>query len=138
MEEEISNGLIPSLPDELEEAIKELPEPQKGVIKKSIHMSFQGMFRPMDSYSKLIDKNHLTQIITNAEEESKREHKAIESSKKYVFFTFLIFIVFIGSMAYIFKNNIENALKLIIPIITFATGALGGYGYGYRKGQDSC
>lgn len=130
---ELKPGEIPA---EMEQALENLPENQRKVIRESIFMSMQGAIRPIDPITEHMDKEVLCKIIENAESTAKRESIDKQDARKYSLCVIVVFLLFLGIVLICFKDDIEGISKIITPLITALIGFAGGYGYGFTKGQS--
>ncbi len=100
------NNLVPN---ELKEVLNSIPdESVKEKIKKvSISMmTSSGLMPQKHPFEKILTKDHLSQIISNSEKESDREYNNSKSTRRYVFATLVVVILFILALIYLLgKDN---------------------------------
>ena len=98
--------------------------------KKEFH--FEGMFPIQNPMLEKINEEHITDIIKNGEASDKRDYEIITREKTFNFILAIAILIFVLLLCFIFRDNIQSVMSIIIPMITF----VGGYGYGYRKAKD--
>lgn len=98
-------------------------------------LSISGSFNPLAN--KITDKN----ISEMTELHNKHDERVFNDKKNQRYHNILIIIIlllFLLIVMFLFKNNTGFLEKILPMIISFAIGALGGYGYGYyKKDRDS-
>ena len=121
-----SEGIIP---DEILEAI---PEEERGKVVSIIKQSmFSGISRRSNPIADKITPDHITTLISNSDENDKRDRVERKSERNYNLILIVIGLLFIGFLIVYLQSN----LSLLITIITAILSFIGGFGFG--KSQKS-
>lgn len=115
--------------DDIQEIINNLPENERESIKKSLTMSFSQVSGPFNPMVEKMTPEHITLTLQNAEKESEREFKLISKQKMYDFLLVIGALLFVFTLCYLFRNNVNSIKDILIPIATF----VGGYGFGKNR-----
>lgn len=92
-------------------------------------MSLMGSFNPTPKLS----EDNINKLIENDDKHDERKFR----DKREIRITAIIIIAIIMFIIFMFKDNIELLKDILIPIILSFFTAIGGYGYGYKKGKDA-
>lgn len=92
-------------------------------------MSLMGSFNPTPQLS----EDNINKLIENDDKHDERKFR----DKREIRITAIIIIAIIMFIIFMFKDNIELLKDILIPIILLFFTAIGGYGYGYKKGKDA-
>lgn len=125
--DKISNKNNKKLLSEENNNLKE-KEIKTGIVKRQF-MSLMGSFNPTPQLS----EDNINKLIENDDKHDERKFK----DKREIRITAIIIIAIIMFIIFIFKDNIELLKDILIPIILSFFTAIGGYGYGYKKGRDA-
>lgn len=98
-------------------------------IVESQFMSLMGSFNPTPKLS----EDNINKLIENDNKHDERKFR----DKREIRITAIIIIAIIIFIIFMFKDNIELLKDILIPIILSFFTAIGGYGYGYKKGKDA-
>ena len=111
--------------------LKEEKEHKTGIVKQEISrfLAMGDFFSPISKLS----ENNINQILENEDKHDERKFK----DKREIRITAIIIIAVIMFIIFIFKDNIELLKDILIPIILSFFTAIGGYGFGYKKGRDA-
>jgi hypothetical protein len=119
------------LPEEVLEAIKELPPEARQTITR---MSFQGSFPYTSPILKKITANHIDKVLDLANKDGERKAKEIENveNTKRLIIISIIVVIAIVLLYSAFTKDIE----LSQTIINVGIGALGGFGIGVTVSKN--
>ena len=120
----ISNKNNKKLLSEENNNLKE-KEIKTGIVERQF-MSLMGSFNPTPQLS----EDNINKLIENDDKHDERKFR----DKREIRITAIIIIAII---IFMFKDNIELLKDILIPIILSFFTAIGGYGYGYKKGKDA-
>lgn len=76
---------------------------------------------------------HLTEIIRNAESESRREHRSALENRVFILLVTVIGLVFFGFIIVQLKDKPDVMEKVLFTVGGIIAGAFGGYGIGTKK-----
>lgn len=125
------------LPEDLNEAIKELPVEQKKKVLHSFSLYMQRSFSPISNpLLEKLDTALVGKLIDNSENESIRDYTQNKFDKICGIVILILVLSTTGILLYIFRNHIEDIKDFIMPIIYIGVGAIGGYGYKSMRGKD--
>lgn len=134
--EGIKNPLS-EMAEEVNDAIKDLPDDKKRIVQRTISLSMQGVMPMANPIIDKITPEHIQILITNADEEAKREDADKKDIRRYNLIITFIVLVFLAILLVVFKDNLDGISKIINPIIGAVLGFAGGYGYGFNKGKQN-
>lgn len=123
----ISNKNNKKLLSEENNNLKE-KEIKTGIVERKF-MSLMGSFNPTPQLS----EDNINKLIENDDKHDERKFR----DKREIRITAIIIIAIIIFIIFMFKDNIELLKDILIPIILSFFTAIGGYGYGYKKGKDA-
>lgn len=119
--------------EEVNEAIKDLPEDKKRIIQRSISLFMQGVMPVANPIHEKITQEHISAMLTNAEKESVRFYTGQKINKIVGLIIFLVTVSVFAGLLIIFRNHISDIQELITHLLALCAGAYGGYGYGMSK-----
>ena len=138
-----SNNSI-SVPRAVDKVLDEIKDQNvKEKIRETVSVSFSAMGmmsgRKMTPFDGVMTKEHCTQFIESMDKSDEREYLDKKSARKYTFFTIIVGLIFLLALVFVLLkyNSAELIQTIIVPIITLLCGAIGGYGIGYKQGQDN-
>lgn len=128
-----------SIPPEIAEVLKDLPEPQRKEMSRVFTASFGMISRisPEGEIAKKITSDHISSML-NAQEKG-MDYTYKENQHRMIFFVVILIIVVIAVIAIIalLKDNHSEAMtRILTALISAALGAAGGYGIGVKKRND--
>ncbi len=116
-----------------EDLLKDLPEDQRKIIQRIT--SFQGMMPLPNPIASKITPEHITKVLTNADEEDKRDRQERKDERGHnykIMVTALIFVLLVGGLL-IYSKQFEILKYFVTAVFTFA----GGFGVGkYYDGNS--
>lgn len=87
--------------------------------------------------SNKITPEHINQMLATEDKKVDIALKDRHEDRIFKFAITFIAVIAIGVLCVVFKDNIESLQKIIIPILSFLAGVVGGYGYGKTKRDES-
>ena len=120
---------------EEDEAVDVPPDLLKGVPPEE-QTILRRVFSSLTHYSgpainpifRQVKPEHITQILTNAEEDSKRRDNANSSGRRYAFGYFCISVIVILALIVLFA--VLEQYEIVVAIISAVAGFSGGFGVG--------
>lgn len=109
-----------------------LPPPFRKRVERFLQMGMT-VSRPTDSLLEKLDPTHLTTIIDNAENDSKREHELQKDREWYSFWKVPIIVLAVLIVCWLFLEY--ERTEHLDAVVTGVLGLDGGYGYGIAKGS---
>lgn len=127
-----------TLPKEIDEVLDSIPDQkQANVVRRIMSLQFSAISAtPENAISKKITSDHISQYLNDsrvAMQESFKEHHEDKIFKWVIILSALVFMIVI---IILLKNQPSVMEKVIFSVVSLVAGALGGYGYGYKKGME--
>jgi len=131
-----------TVPDQLDGLPNEMPAEVRSVFRQS--MSFMGMMTGSreSSIVKKITEEHIDKMLDNdkaemefEDKEKERNHKDKAQNRLLIMMIVVIMAVLAAFVLFFYRDDADTVLKIIVPVITFLTGAVGGYFGGYGKAK---
>ncbi len=126
------------LPDELSNALEEMPPEVRKHVEKFMISSVQmgGIVRPENAVSKKITEEHITEFLEGSKQQMIEQYKEEHENKIFKGFVLVLILVFITVVIVLLKNTPDVMEKVLYTLGGVLGGALGGYGYGKTKRDD--
>lgn len=128
-----------SIPPEMAEVLRELPEPQRKEVTRIMTAGFSMISRtsPEGEIAKKVTSEHISTMLESQQKGMDYTYK--ENQHRMIFFVIVLLICVIAVVAIIAllkDNNSEAMTQILTALISAALGAAGGYGIGTRKRDD--
>lgn len=117
----------PSLPEEVSEALGEMPDN----IKRQVTMAMMQMTTRQGSIHPLFDKfteAHVDKFLDYSQKDDENEYK-LKSSNRW--FYLIYFLVALAFMVFLIMFLLPNNKELLVDFIKILVGFVGGFGAGY-------
>ena len=124
---------------EVAEAPSDIDE--SGIQREIVHeevgaFMMQSGFPGMEISNK-ITPEHINQMLATEDKKVDIALKDRHEDRIFKFAIIFIAVIVIFALCLFFKDDIESLQKIIAPIISLIIGAVGGYGYGKTKKDNS-
>lgn len=123
------------LPDEVAEALKDVPEAQKRTIEEHMisFMQMRSVSSPETEAMKKITSEHITSYMDIMHEDMRKGYEEKKHNKIFVTIALVLVMIFIIVIIILLKSTPDIMEKVIYTAGGFITGIIGGYGLGKRK-----
>lgn len=121
------------MPEEFQDALKDLPEDKRKNIYRSFSMVMGGIIPQSNPIVDKLTKEHIADIIKNSENEAQRSHIDAKQNRICVLTIAIILIISFTVLVCVFRNHIQDIENLLTHLMTFVMGIAGGYGFAYKK-----
>ena len=117
-----------------QDASPDIPKGQKKILEKfSVMQSIMPMQNPI---VEKLTPEHISTILTNSDKESERYFKQNQFNRTATFIFGIITLGILAFIMFVFKENIKDIHDILLSIVSAVIGAVGGYGYGLKKGGE--
>lgn len=124
------------LPDEVAEALKDIPEAQKRTIEEHMFSFMQmrsSVSSPETEVMKKLTSEHLTTYMDIMREDMHKGYEEKKHNRIISVIVLTLIMVFIIAVIIILKSNPDVMEKVIYAAGGLIAGSIGGYGLGKRK-----
>ena len=133
----MQNKELPSNPiEEMEEALKDLPEEKQQIIKR-VSLSMQGIMPIPNPVVEKLTPEHITTLLENSNLESERYYENSKLNKILLTVIVAIILAVFTILVIVFRNHIKDIQELLIILLSSGLSGIGGYSLGYKKGQEN-
>lgn len=133
----MQNKELPSNPiEEMEEALKDLPEEKQQIIKR-VSLSMQGIMPIPNPVVEKLTSEHITTLLENSNLESERYYENSKLNKILLTVIVAIILTVFTILVIVFRNHIKDIQELLIILLSSGLSGIGGYSLGYKKGQEN-
>lgn len=126
------------IPKEIDEALDSIPDPAQAKAVRSI-MSLQfGAISatPESTISKKIKPEHITQYLDDSRTAMEEAYKERHEDKIFKVVILVCVMIFLIALVVLLRDKPDILEKIIYAAGGLIAGAVGGFGYGYKKGHD--
>ena len=123
------------LPPEMEEMIDFIPEEKREEARQMFGISMSRLTRtsPAAEMVKRMTPENFQQILQNEAEETKLAYRDKSETRKTAVMVIGVIVLFMIMALFVLKDQPETLKEIVVPLLTFAAGALGGYGFCSRR-----
>lgn len=129
------NNETESLPAEIDEVLREIPEEKRTLIKERISVFMSGQ-EPESAISRKMTPEHISTYLKDAGDDMRLTHRERSQSRLFVFIIGLFVFGLIGMVILTFQDKPDMIEKVIFAVGGCAAGFIGGFGYGRSKRDE--
>ena len=126
---------IETLPVEIDEVLREIPEEKRTLIRERISVFMSGQ-EPESAISRKMTPDHISTYLKDAGDDMRLSHRERSQSKWFIFIIGLFVFGLIGLVIMIFQDKPDLIEKIIFAVGGCAAGFIGGFGYGKSKREE--